>query len=362
MSKRAAVQNRLPAMLALVLLLPLLGGCWDNRDINHRSLPIVMGIGQADAGYKVYLQLPEITKDSLSIRIVSGTGPTVSEVVDRISTNMESQVDLLHLKLIVVDRSYAEKGMKDSISGFMRSRDLSPKTMIAICEDPLDRFFKEYEKKINSNQTLLYDYFETNAGWNPEIARTRVWEMFRSVNSFTRDVFVPIVKLGTATPVEIAGSAIIRNGRMVGRIAPDETLLANIFNGRGAQGKIEVMNHATVLVLSNRMTHKSAMNGNRAILNSTVHIKVSILETKGSPTVSLIEQELKQVLEARYDKLLAVIRKHRADILGIGQFFRTKLSREELAEWREAYLPYMQMKVHVKASVQNEGNLKIKQQ
>lgn len=347
----------LPALLAGLLLLPL-SGCWDNKDVNHRALPIVMGIGKAETGYHVYLQVPEVTKKGLVTRMVNGTGPTVSEVIDRLSNNLENEVDLLHLKLIMFDRSYAETGLKDSITAFVRARDISPKTMIAISRDPIGRFFEEYEMAVKRNQMLLYDYFEKNADWNPEIAQTTVWQMFRSINSFTRDVAVPILGIGTSTPIDITGAAIIRNGRMVDRIAPSEALLVNIFNGRGAHGKIEVMNHATVLVLSNRMTHKSYIRGNRAVLNSTISIKVSLMETKGSPSADQIEQELEQVLEARFAKLLTKVKKQGADILGIGQLFRTKIPREKLAGWRDNYLPFMEVNVNVKATVQNEGNLK----
>ncbi|WP_461671241.1 Ger(x)C family spore germination protein, partial [Mycobacterium tuberculosis] len=88
------------ATIALLLSL-LLGGCWDNKDINHRSLPIVMGISKREGQYQVILQVPEPSESRAKLRVIQGKGTTINEVVDHLSTNMESQIDLLHLKLIL---------------------------------------------------------------------------------------------------------------------------------------------------------------------------------------------------------------------------------------------------------------------
>ena len=130
MNSLACIRLALKCFLMFVVLVPLLAGCWDNKDINHRSLPVIMGISLTEENqYKVFLDIPAANETS-TVNIVSDTGDTINEIIDHMSMNMETQVDLLHLKIVIVDKNFASKGMEDIISAFNRSRDISSKTLL----------------------------------------------------------------------------------------------------------------------------------------------------------------------------------------------------------------------------------------
>ncbi|WP_099479376.1 Ger(x)C family spore germination protein [Paenibacillus ihbetae] len=345
-------------ILLLVAAVPLLAGCWDNKDINHRSLPVIMGISLTEENqYKVYLDIPA-TNETSSVSIVSETGDTINEIIDDISMNMETQVDLLHLKIVIADKRIARRGMEDIISAFNRSRDISAKTLFAISDQPLDQFFSEMQAKSEQSGSIIYDYFEKNAGWNPQLADTRVWQLFRSIHSYTHDVIVPIIRSGVSTSIECTGSAIIKNGRMTGQIGTDETLVANAFYGKSAFGKIEVMDSATVQITSNRLTHQSWLKDGKPYLRSHLRLKVTILDSRGHPTEAQINEKLEELLTLRLNKLFRKTQKEQADILALGQYFRKHLTREQLQEWRSGYYPNLDFKLSVTTVIENRGNLK----
>jgi Ger(x)C family germination protein len=348
-----------PPIFMLLFMALTLSACWDNRDINHRSLPVTMGVSYKDQIYKVFLEIPEPVENTTRIRIISGTGKTITQAVDSISMDMESSVDLLHLKLIVFEKKYAQQGVNDSISGFIRSRDISPKAIVVICDEDLDNFFPTIQKAMEPEGTTLYDCFEKNAGWNPQVALTRIWQVYRSIHSYTRDVAIPILKSGNNTVIEHLGSAVIKNGKMVDQISSDETLLFNAFNGESTQGKIEVMDHASVLIVNNTMKTESKLMDNRPSLISKLNLKVSLLETRGNPSNELIKKELDALLTERFNRMLTKIQIKEADILGLGQFFRNKIPRDHLRHWRSEYLPNLKMDFQVHIVIQNEGNLKM---
>ncbi|KWX69928.1 Ger(x)C family spore germination protein [Paenibacillus jilunlii] len=351
--------RRTAGSLLCICLLLLNTGCWDNRDINHRSLPLVMGIAYHENLYQIVLQIPEPLESGISLKILTQTGKTINQAVDKISARMESSVDLLHLKVILVEKEYAQLGLSDSITTFMRSREISPKALVVICDEKLDTFFEHVKVSMAPKGTTLYDSFEKNAGWNPQMALTRIWQVYRSIHSYTRDVAIPVYKSGKSGTIDYTGSAIIKNGRMVGQITPEETLLFNSVNGLGTQGKIEVMNNASVLILSNSTRHRSRLVHNIPYLDIELTLKVSIVETKGTPTTKLIKDELQEVLLQRFEHLFDKILASKADILGVGQYFRNKLPRSELSHWRTDYLPRMKVKLKVNPVIQNEGNLKL---
>lgn len=358
MDNQANIRNTLKFVLLLVALVPLLTGCWDNKDINHRSLPVIMGISLTEENqYKVYLDIPA-TNDSSSVNIVSDTGDTINEIIDQMSMNMETQVDLLHLKIVIVDKKFARNGMEDIISAFNRSRDISSKTLFAISDQDLDQFFSEMAAKSEHSGSIIYDFFEKNAGWNPQLADTRIWQMFRSIHSYTHDVIVPIIRSGKSTSIECLGSAIIKNGRMTGQIGPDETLVANAFYGKSAFGKVEIMDSATVQIISNRLTHHSWMQNDKPYLRSHLRLKVTILDSRGHPTEEQINEKLEALLTSRLDQMFKKTQKEQADIFALGQYFRNHLNRQQLRDWRTTYYPNLDFKLNVTTVIENRGNLK----
>ncbi|MDD9268290.1 Ger(x)C family spore germination protein [Paenibacillus sp. GCM10023248] len=341
-------------------LLVILSGCWDNKDINHRSLPLVMGITMQDGEYKIILQTPELDQSKIKLNEITETGKTISQAVDKISVNKEKEIDLLHIKVIVIEKKLAQQGMKDILSSFMRSGEISLKAYIAICDEDITHFLSKEAEISVPKGSFVYDFFEKNAGWNPQIARAQIWQTYRSIYSYTNDIAIPVLKTGKDLTCEYEGSAIIKNGKMVGQISSDETLLYNAFNKESTQGKIEVMDHASVLIVSNSMYHKSELMDNKPLMNSTIKMKVVVLETRGNPSQALIKQELETLLTERFQQLFAKVQESEADILAVGQHFRTKLSRKELERWRTAYYPQLKMNVHIHTDIQNEGYIKIR--
>ncbi|MBB6735302.1 Ger(x)C family spore germination protein [Cohnella zeiphila] len=359
MNAKLPVRIALKSMTMAGMLI-VLCGCWDIRDINHRALPIAMGLENKEGIYRIHLLIPQNTQSSSSVRIVSDKGSTINEIIDRISKDLELEVDLMHLKVIVFDRTFAERGLGDSVSSFMRSRDIASKTIAAISDESIGSLFQTLKSTSTTGGLEIYNFFEKNAGWSPQLAQTRIWQIFQSLHSFTKDVAVPIIKSGESTTMTSTGSAVIKNGKMVGRITPEETLLFNAFNGLSAQGKIEVMNHAAVVIDTDRLSHHSSVKGGRAVLNSRINLKVTVLETKGSPTTAMVKQELEQLLTQNFERMFARLQAEGADILGVGQFFRNRIPRDRLANWRTDYYPRMKLNLTFHTVIEDEGLLKMK--
>lgn len=346
------------AMVLVVLLTQ--SGCWNNKDINHRAFPIVMGLSKRDDhSYKVILQIPEPGRENSRLRTVEGTGDTISEIVDGISANMESEVDLLHLKIILIDKSYAEENINEGISAFIRSNEISPKTMAVICDEPLEQFFRRINGYNQNQGALLFNFFSKDAGWNPQIVQTRIWELYRSIHSFTYDEAIPIVRSGSGTIIECLGSGILRDGKLVGRISNDETLLLNAFAGVSTRGKVEILDRATVQVLGDSVSHASRLRGGKPAFDSTITLKVGLLEIKGESTLPQIAREMEQVMTKRFRLLFEKLQANEADVLGLGQYFRNKLTRPQLEKWKEDYYPNVEFNIRFNVIIENEGNLKM---
>lgn len=137
--------------------------------------------------------------------------------------------------------------------------------MFVICDEPLDRFFKQINNPSNGDGNEIYDFFQ-KLGWNPEIAYTPVWKVFRSIHSYTRDVVLPVIQSGETTAIQSTGSGILENGRMVGRLNNEQTLLYNVFNGISLDGKIEVTGKATVQIVNSHIRNQHKLDNKNLYL------------------------------------------------------------------------------------------------
>jgi spore germination protein KC len=333
-------------------------GCWDVKDINHRTMPVVLGVTSEENNYTVFLQVAEPIGESLETKVIVGEGKTINHVIDNISADTESSIDLLHVKVIIVDKHLAEKGLKDLISGFMRSRDVSSKALVTTVQGDMEQFFKSMNQDTAPIGTIPLDYFEKNAGWTPQIALTRVWQVYKSVHSYTQDTAIPIISLGETTIIDQVGSAIIKNGKIVEEISPDETLLYNALLENSVNGMIEVLDDASVMVLGNQVNYDSKLNNNQAHLTAKLNLNVMILETKGDPSKDEITKQLEKILQERFKRLNEKLQASEADILGTGRYFRNKLSNSDLKKWRSKYYQNLKFTLDLHVNIQNEGNLK----
>lgn len=101
------------------------------------------------------------------------------------------------------------------------------------------------------------------------------------------------------------------------------------------------------------------MRGGKPKFDSKITLKVGLLETKGESTLPQIMQEMEQVMTKQFRLLFEKLQANDADVLGLGQFFRNKLTRSQLEKWKEDYYPNIEFKIEFKVVIQNEGNLKI---
>jgi spore germination protein KC len=119
------------------------------------------------------------------------------------------------------------------------------------------------------------------------------------------------------------------------------------------------MNHATVMIIGNTDHHTSNMiDKHHPFMQSQINLKVVIMETIGDPSAELIKKEMNTSLTIRFNQMFSKIQKNEDDILGLGQFFRNKITRKELKKWRSDYYKNLKMEIQFNIDIQNEGYLK----
>jgi Ger(x)C family germination protein len=336
-------------LIAILVLLTLLSGCWNNKDIDKRVLPLVMGITKADNNeYMVTLQIPP-KKGRLLSSIVTRKDQSVSRALWQIQANSESAVDYKHVQLVIIQKLLANnpKELRELIMFLMTSKEIPPMTQVAFTNEPIEKLLTNLSDKLGNDATPLFEYFNKGAGRPLGVTNSRIWEVYKSLSSYTEDISIPVIGSGEDTALNYKGAEVLKKGKITQMINPDENQLISLFHNNNANGEIESVGFASVMIKSSKIESKSFMKNENPIVNTNLKLKIDILERKAGITDEQIKHKLKKLIEGRFHHIFKQAQKNNTDIFGFGQYFRSQIPYNDLENWREKYYPELKVNFQV---------------
>jgi Ger(x)C family germination protein len=349
-----------PLRTALLLLCCLitLTGCWDIKDVNHRVLPIVMGISYGKTKkYSVHIQIPLPFNRGLTSKVFYKEDDTISKALSEIDTDIEAGIDFMHLQLIVFDRTVAEDGLQEEIAFMMRSQNMPSKALIAITSEDMNEFLKHTGKAIQTDGSALLNFFNKNAGWSPAINLAYLWDTFGAIHSDTKDVTIPILRSGKSTLLEFLGSAVMSKDKMKGEITREQSLMINLFEELFQGSVVQVTHQASVAIVKCNNHLHTSWRGNQPVLQMKMQILLHLIENNGSLEEQQIAAAFSKDLEKRFKELFKLLQSKQSDALGSGEYFRRKMPYDQLSSWRETYYPQLVTEIEVHSLITNFGNI-----
>jgi len=347
--------NKRFKLLIVFMSMLLLSGCWNIKDINKRSLPLVMGISKEEGKeYKLSLQIPILENENQISKVVTGKGETVASILGQIRTNSEDAVDYSQIRLIVIQSNLAhnQQEFKELIKFLMVSEEIPSRALVAISDENVEDVLANISEKLGVQATSIYDFFNKGSDWAPEIFSISIWELYRSSYLYTKDIAIPVVRSGKDTVLVFEGSDILKNGNIIERISPHESQLINVFQNENEKGKIESLGFASLMVTNSSIKNKISMRNNKPHVSSDLNLKIYILERDNGITDKRIRKELEKLIEKRFYIILKKTQGRQADIFGFGQQFQHVLSYHELKDWRDEYYPKLKVNFKVHANME----------
>jgi Ger(x)C family germination protein len=342
-------------LFILMFLVTFLSGCWDVKDIDKRVLPLVMGFSKGnDEDYQVTVQIPITKKDGEISRIVTSLDENISSALGQIKTNSENAVDFSHVRLVIIqtDLSENKEELMKLVTFLMTSREIPTNAQLAFTDVPIEKLLSNINDKLGVDSTSLYDFFNKGAGWAPEILSTRIWEVYRSLYSYTEDITIPIVDPGEDTVINFKGAAALKMGVLIQRINPNETQLIKLFQNKSAKGKIENVGFTSVMVTSSDIDNKTVIEDKKPEASIEVKLKIHVLEREAGISNDGIKRNLEKLTEERFNKIFEKAQENKIDIFGFGQYFRNQIPYNDLKNWREEYYPNLKVNFQVHASME----------
>ncbi|MEC2078547.1 Ger(x)C family spore germination protein, partial [Metabacillus fastidiosus] len=137
------MKRKIVIFAIFIILLILLAGCWNRREMNELAIAVGLGIDRQDDQYLVTVQIVnpgEIAAQkgggrTTPVLIYQETGDTVMEAFRRLTTVAPRKIYTAHLRMVIIGEKLAEEGFGETLDLLSRSREMRTDYYIAVAKD-----------------------------------------------------------------------------------------------------------------------------------------------------------------------------------------------------------------------------------
>lgn len=132
-----------------LLMVSLLTGCWNKRELNEMAIVVAMGVDKAEESgeYRVTFQVvnPGAVATGATgggsggngppVTVFSGTEKTLFKAVRKTSQKVPRQLFFSHMQVLIIGETIAKEGIQDLFSFFERNPETRPTTKVLVTRD-----------------------------------------------------------------------------------------------------------------------------------------------------------------------------------------------------------------------------------
>ncbi|WP_375533171.1 Ger(x)C family spore germination protein [Paenibacillus terreus] len=352
-------------LLAVLTVLPLLSGCWENQELNEIAFVLGLGIDKAKDGYKVSMQvvIPSQIESAgggggTPVTLYTYKVPTVYEAFRNFTLKSPRQSYLGHVRVLIIGEELARSGMAETLDVLKRSREMRTDYYILVAKhakaSEVLSVFTPLEK-IPANSM-----FKSAKASDKATAATITVQMDEFMNSLVTEGQQPVLtgveiigksgggqvkniqNIQPATKLHFGDVAVFRKDRLVGWLNELESIgfsyaMDRVYTNSGAifgnDGKKIV-----VEALSSHTKRKvKIINGKPHIyLHASLVANIQAVQSGMDITTPSALAKLEQEGEKRVVRLMettvdTLIDKYNSDALGFGQL----IYKDDPKAWRE---------------------------
>ncbi len=387
----------LEAFLCLFLLISVLTGCYDNREIEDLAYVIAIGIDEAD-GDNFNLIFQTAVPQAITGGGGEGTDITSYKTDNFLSGLKKSgqylsrNINLSHTKVIVVSEAIAKKGITPFVNGLQQGMQIRQDINIIVAAEGAKKYLESIQPKLSSNPSKYYELLFKSYESDFLIPQARLEEyMYRAKNKDVQPLAIytavdkTIVdtkkpegngeegkpatgkdeeeKKGGGGPkkggdeeqekMSLSGLAVFKSDKMVGRLAPKEASIFALMTGPN-NINLEIVDplDRRFKVLSNLKKEKTSRtkvtfkNGKPIItINLNMDISVQSVQSQydydNHENAEILNKAYKEMLEREIQKLLSkATYEYKSDIFGYGILARKNflsIDDWEKAKWTDVF-------------------------
>jgi spore germination protein KC len=355
-------------MFVIFILIPLLSGCWDSKEIEKRATVLAIGIDKASEEerkkedeishlgkkfpvpdedmIKVTAQIaipgriplgPQQTGGSVKpVLVLEVVGHTFQDAMLNLQQEVADEVFLGHLRIIVLSGEIASGGTSQFNDFLRRNPEIRRTASLVVSKESASKYMNLTPELERVPSLYLADIVDnlTAIGKFPPNFIGLFWTIYSSKG---QETYLPYLALKEKSTIQLNGLAYFHGDKMVGKTAPLEigVFMAVRGIGRGGYGAfVEVPGkNESVLVraVSRKTRTKVTLNNGRPHVSIKIQYESEIdekesakIQLSDSAILKKIEKEASKSTKKSIEKLIAKTQKSKSDIFGFGEHFRAE--------------------------------------
>jgi len=397
-------KHRWRQILLLLIIMSLLTGCWDSREIEKRATILAIGIDNAEHNAKneedevnhlkganqipnermieLTVQMaipgriplgPQIgAGDKSPVLVIQAVGHTIEDALLNIQQEVATEIFLGHLRLIILNEEVARAGVGRFTDYLRRNPQIRRTASLVISKEKASEYMNikpELERVPSLYLAEMVDSLVQLGKFPP----TFIGMFWSILSSKGQEPYLPYFKIKGKANIQINGLAYFKGDKMVGKTKPLQIggFMAGIGAEKGGYAlfiKIPDLEQAVLVRAVERKTRvKASMKNGKPHILLKVRYECEIEEVE-SVNPSNIKAEDLQILEKNFsseatralETLIVETQEVKSDIFGFGEHFRAKLPNywnnqvKTKENWQDIY-QNLAYDVEIKTKIRRTG-------
>ncbi|MDQ8735188.1 Ger(x)C family spore germination protein [Paenibacillus sp. LHD-38] len=381
--------------LLLVVMLALVTGCWNRRELNTLGIAIGIGIDKADDQYEVSAQVVA-PGEAAGMKGASGrppvvlyhaTGASVLEALRKMTKQSPRKIYGAHVRILVIGEPLAREGIADVLDLLSRDQEMRTDFYIIVAKHTKAKNILNVMTPMEKLPAVnLFNALESSENaWAPT-RKITLNELLSDLTSEGKQAILTGIELkgdeeaaGTKKNVEeidssgrlqYTGLAAFSGDKLIGWLTELESKTYNYLTGhvKSTVGVVNCPNGGSITleVIRSKRTIKGKLENGKPSIEANLRIEANVgevacrIDLTKTPTIEEIEQlanqRLQNFIEASIKKIQ---KKYKADIFGFGQAIHRsepKLWKKIGKEW-DAYFVKLPVNVKVDVNIRRLGTV-----
>ena len=337
-------------ILWLLIVLPLLSGCWDQIGIDSRAYVVALGLDKGDDNHLIVTYLisnPEYSKQEgptsePSHEIISFPALDFITAKNTANSIVAKQVTYHMLQALIVSEELAkDPNFIRYMYDVTKEREIKRNVPMIVTKEKVSTFLKENNPKLESRAHKYFQFILENAnkaGLIPDFKLHNYFEITESDASLFITPYATTKKdnntgekvgddeilagqldaNGEANKTQFLGSAVFKEGKMIGKLNGEETRLTILLNETLKMGEIywsfsDPINPQYQIVARMMKREKNVvkmdLKRNIPTIDITVPLYLDILsihsmENFSNGNIKLLRSHIEESLKKKMEKLL----------------------------------------------------------
>ncbi len=342
----------------LLIMLLLLSGCWNNRDLTKINIVTAIGVDRTDDG-RVLLTVQVVEPAAIQstssgkgkggdtqqkpVFVESYEGETVFEAIRGMLSIIDQKLFLSTSQILILGERLSENNIGDVLDFFQRDHEVGYKMDVLVAKDVTPKEILEMETDMDSIPAVYIKGTIENTISRGTVKRIMLIDLIKDMRGSGRQPAIGRITKAGEKEVRTEGAAVFKDGKLAGWLDPYETrgylfatgkVKSAIVNIPVDKGKI-----AMEIIRSKGKVNVEFENGEPSLLTVKVELEANVgeYEAKGKLDSPDSLHRLEEVLGEEVKKEIGMAldrtqKDYSSDIFGFG----TQLHKYHPQYWKKA--------------------------